>query len=150
MWRLLDFGIAARASERVPARCTPLYAAPEVLRAADADADVVAHAATDMWALGVIAFEALTHGPAFEPGRRGADVFAAAAGRWRYPWEVAEAELPGVWRRSRLRGVTGACLARDPAARPSAQRMLDAMQRLGSATAFEVWGDDSGSAAALV
>ena len=147
MWRLLDFGISARVGERVPARCTPAYAAPEVLRAADVA--VVATAAADVWALGVIAYEALTHARAFPPGRRSAEVFAAAAGRRPYPWELAEGNLPRMWRRSRLRNIAEACLAREAARRPTAQCVVDAMQLMGSAAAFEGdTGDDSSSALA--
>ena len=51
-WRLLDFGIAARVGEVTFPACTPVYAAPEVLRALEAGRTVAVDPAHDIWALG--------------------------------------------------------------------------------------------------
>ena len=72
-WTLIDFGLAARAGATVPASFTPTYAAPEVVLAYKAGAPCVAAPSMDAWAMGVMAFELLTHKPAFEKVKGGSD-----------------------------------------------------------------------------
>ena len=65
-WTVIDFGCAARIGTRAPLAFTLTYAPPEIIRASEAkEAQVVATAAVDVWALGVMAFELLTGVPAF-------------------------------------------------------------------------------------
>lgn len=66
-WTLIDFGLAARTGADVAASFTPMYAAPEVVRAYKLGSGrVTADPAQDAWALGVMAFELLTGKPAFD------------------------------------------------------------------------------------
>ena len=74
-------------------------------------------AAHDVWALGVMAFEA-TVGCHSAPTMQVLKL--CAAGTHPYPWELPRAEQPAAWRASPLRRVLAPCLSRDPAARPSA------------------------------
>ena len=65
-WTLIDFGLAARVGETARVGFTLAYAAPETVTAhAAGHSSVIADTATDAWALGVMAFELLTGGPAF-------------------------------------------------------------------------------------
>ena len=65
-WVLIDFGLTAKIGESAPLGCTPTYAAPETVAAVvKAEKYVVADAAVDAWALGVMAFELLVERPAF-------------------------------------------------------------------------------------
>ena len=115
-------------------RCTLRYAPPEVISAYNRSAKVVVHPSLDIWALGVMAFEALTQRPAFATG---AALFAAAAGDAPFPWAASErAAAPASWRRSRLRPVVEACLARDAAARPTAAGLLQMLVDLVSASSL--------------
>lgn len=107
------------------------YAAPEVVQALQAgNKTVIADAAVDIWAIGVIAFELLTGKRAFpssamNPTETDAMVQAALSGHSPLPWEgegeVVEERLEKLrgLRRSVLR-----CLDRDPAQRPSAEALL--------------------------
>lgn len=65
-WVLIDFGLTAKIGEFAVLGCTPSYAAPETIAAvASSQKHVVADAAVDAWALGVMAFELLVERPAF-------------------------------------------------------------------------------------
>jgi serine/threonine protein kinase len=104
------------------------YAAPEVVAACEADAhSIVATSAVDVWALGVIAFEMLTrcHAFSYPFSQSLRDVFDCLMGRALLPWEAA---APGGTERAAqmglLRRTVLACLARDPAARPSTRDVL--------------------------
>ena len=82
-----------------------------------------AHPAQDVWALAVIAFESLTGRPALD--NEGA-ACRCARGEQPYPWERPPGEQAQEWREAEsLRAVLEPCLARDAAARPSA----DALRR---------------------
>ena len=89
---------------------------------------VTVAAAADIWALGVMAFEALV---GFRAVETTAHVFLCASGGQPYPWD--EAELPAAperWRKSRLRPVIEQCLTRDAAARPTAAQVAAQLERL--------------------
>ena len=65
-WTLIDFGLAARTGEKACLGFTLVYAAPEVIMAANEGFKAVtADPAMDAWALGVMAFELLTGRPIF-------------------------------------------------------------------------------------
>ncbi|NJR42310.1 MAG: protein kinase [Akkermansiaceae bacterium] len=65
-WVLIDFGLTAKIGEKARLGCTPIYAAPETACAVQAaQKSVVADAAVDAWALGVMAFELLVERSAF-------------------------------------------------------------------------------------
>lgn len=65
-WSVIDFGCAARIGSRAPLTFSLTYAAPEVLAAAELDAEVVeVFPEVDVWAFGVMTFELLTCVPAY-------------------------------------------------------------------------------------
>jgi serine/threonine protein kinase len=100
------------AGELAPLQCTVAYAAPEVLNAYKRNEHIAAHPAQDVWALGVMVYEALTHSHAL-PRETSNDVaFELAAGKQQYLWE--RDELDPAYAKSKLRGCVAACLARDP------------------------------------
>jgi hypothetical protein len=101
--KVLDFGIAAR-GESGPALGTPAYLAPEQLGRAPVTP------AADVFALGVVLFEALT-------GRR---PYAEGGGRSEPP-----PLPPGT--PAELADLTTRCLAADPAARPTAAAVAAAL-----------------------
>ena len=94
----------------------------------------------DIWSLGVMVYEAITKGPTFPAGLRAADLYAYAAGGRPYPWEAPVQEQNLLWRQSRLRAAVTPCLSRDPAQRPSAKEIIDAIVRMSSAT---TWAGDA-------
>ena len=115
--------------------CTILYAPPEVVLAYEARDKAAVAPAHDVWSLGVMVYETITRAPAF--ARRGlklASVFACARGDECYAWERPLGEQPPAWRNSRLREVVLLCLARDAAARPSAEELKTNIWRMGSRT----------------
>ena len=134
VWRLLDFGIVANVGDTPFLRCTPLYAAPEVLRAFDAEEKITVQPSQDIWALGVMLYEIITQGPTFPPGTQASALYECASGRQQYPWEADAALSDAQWRRSRLRGVASLCLARDAAQRPSAREISQKLAQMSSAT----------------
>ena len=109
-------------------RCTLAYAPPEVALAVDANRDITIATEHDMWALGVMAFEAVVKRQALTTL---ADVQKCARGAAPYPWELPPDHQPPAWRQSRLRGVITPCVARDPRARPTAAGLLAAVERIG-------------------
>ena len=121
------------AGERASSQCSLAYAAPEVLQSYAAHARCAAHPAADIWALGVIVYEALTDDIVFPPFvKRPTDIFAAASGTARYPWEL---DQDAQFSRYRIRPVVVACLARKAAARPTAVQLLAQLDRLINVTA---------------
>ena len=73
-WTVIDFGCTARTGESIALAFTLTYAAPEVVRAFESQQRrMEASPAVDAWALGVMAFEPLTGGPAFQPLTHGCD-----------------------------------------------------------------------------
>ena len=126
----------ARAGEVRRPRCTPAYAAPEVVLAVDDCHAIAASPAVDMWAFGVIAFEAIARAPALSAISA---ILRCARGRAAYPWEAPPAQQPRAWRHSRLRALLLPCLAREPAARPNAAAVLASVARIGRATTMSNW-----------
>jgi serine/threonine protein kinase len=80
--------------------------------------------AADIWAIGVIAFELLTHERVFSTAEADEEIFGALHGH-RLPWEAA---VEGhVERCQKLRGLKSpvlACLSRDASRRPTAAALL--------------------------
>ena len=146
-WRLLDFGIVAAIGERAFPRCTPLYAAPEVMRALGAEEAIEVAAAHDIWALGVITYEVIIGRPAFPRRFQASLLHRCADGRTPYPWEAPPEQQEPLWRRSRLRALVSECLTRDAAARPTAAGVVESIVRMSSATAVGDTGTASGAAA---
>ena len=106
------------------------YCAPEVVAdpslPLEQQPSTVVTRAADIWAVGVIAFELLTQERVFPPEATVEDVVCALRGAG-LPWER------GAVRCARLRGLRGAvlaCLARDPARRPSAAALLASWEHL--------------------
>lgn len=126
-WTLMDFGCAARSGTSVPITFSPSYAPPEVAVALErGDRNIVADAAADMWALGVMAFELLTSEPVFQPLVSTREtIWGQLCGRQALPWEDGasghEEKL------LLLRGLKRAvlqCLHRQPEERPTAEQVL--------------------------
>ena len=135
-WRLLDFGIVADIGEVSFPRCTPVYAPPEVLRALEAKEHIPVHASQDIWALGVMVYEAITNTGPRDRFARPSDAFACASGARPWPWDLPAEQLHPAWRRSRLRAIAQPCLNPDAAQRPSAQGISDGILKLSSATTY--------------
>lgn len=120
--KVLDFGIAALAGpghsgDTGPLMGTPAYTAPERLAAGPPDP------ASDVYALGVLLYGSLT-GRLPLPAETWADAIAAQRAGTR----VAPLDVPGLPGRSAA--LVLACLATDPAGRPSADELA---HRLGDA-----------------
>jgi serine/threonine protein kinase len=116
--------------------CTVHYAAPEAINARAAGAKIIVEPSLDIWAVGVIMFECITGGRAFHIFGDAQEVYECAEGAKMYPWEVPAEELPMSWRRSRARKLFSDCLSRDPAARPTAQQLLQSLSKLSDATSL--------------
>ena len=100
---------------------------PEVAQAAErGDRTIVADAAADIWALGVMAFELLTGAPVFPPFTSTREsIWAQLCGRELPLWEEGapgRAEKLGQLRM--LKRAVLHCLQRDPAERPTAQEVV--------------------------
>ena len=120
---------SARAGEPAPLAYSLQYAAPEVIAAADrGEHGVIASAAVDVWALGVIAFELLTSTRAFAPS--GGRIHARLLGTLPLAWEDEAVAGPLLAKLKGLRRSVLQCLARDPAARPTTREVLGAWNGL--------------------
>jgi len=114
--KLTDFGLAQLASEpAVPDEGpvgTPRYMAPEVLLGGSASVS------SDLWSLGIVAFEMLAGESPFPVANLTAFFLA-----------VQNAEIPALPPDTplRLTALVAACLAKDPAARPAS---CDALRRI--------------------
>jgi serine/threonine protein kinase len=115
---------------------TLAYAAPEVLAAYAARQKIPADPAQDIWALGVMAYECLTHSTVFPVYLEPRVVFAAASGQTKYPWETDV--LNETFRRSRARQLIAACVTRDPRRRPTAEKLVKMIDNLGNNTTTDV------------
>jgi serine/threonine protein kinase len=94
--------------------------------------DTVATAAQDIWALGAMVFEAFSQVAAVNPfGGREACV-RLARGEEQYPWEGPQ-KIKG-FSDSRAHEVVKACLARDPAERPSAAALVQQIRQITHCT----------------
>jgi serine/threonine protein kinase len=118
------------AGEKLFPQCTLAYAPPEVIAAYNAHADVTVAAGHDIWALGVMAYEALAGKPAFPNAR---SLFAAARGAEAFPWAPSQRRsAPVGWRKSRLRSLVESCLKEDPAQRATVDDVLAGVAALCS------------------
>jgi serine/threonine protein kinase len=90
--------------------------------------------AVDMWALGIIAFELLTQRRVFLPFEMDTDqIVGQLLGHEQLPWEGPDKDnlLPKL---RVLKRTVLACLARDPAQRPTAQALLGKWNNLFEST----------------
>jgi serine/threonine protein kinase len=78
------------------------YAAPEVVRAYEDSSKLEVSAAQDVWALGVMAYEAMVGQPSFPRHTRASVVFQCAHGTRLYPWERPGFQQPELARFSSL------------------------------------------------
>lgn len=97
--------------------------------------NVPADPAQDIWALGMMAYECLTHSTVFPVYMSPEAVFATAAGDAQYPWEVANKDPS--FHKSKARPVITACLSREPRKRPTAQQLLKMIDALGNNATME-------------
>ncbi len=134
--RVLDFGLAKilvpdgdpmiTRSAAQGIRGTPGYMAPEQWRGTDAGAPA------DLWALGVILYEMIAGDrPYRETSAISYALQVCEAGP--APALPVDAPVP-----KELRTLVGACLAKDPSARPTAQNVLVRLQRLEEDPAVKV------------
>ena len=89
---------------------------------------VTVHPGHDVWALGVIAYEAITQTRSLTTQNQ---IAQCAQGHAQYPWEAHSSQQPQEWLQSRLRTVMMPCLQRDAAARPTAAQTHARVARLG-------------------
>jgi serine/threonine protein kinase len=116
--------------------CTLRYAPPEAINAHTAGTNIIVDPSLDMWAIGVIVFESLTKSRAFQVHGGVEEAYECAEGAKLYPWERPVEELPAQWRRSRACSLFLQCLERDPAARPTAEQLLQSLVKLSDCTSI--------------
>ena len=112
-------------------RCTLAYAPPEIVCAARGDYEVPVSAAQDVWALGMMAYEAVVGAITFTTLDA---IGECASGDLPYPWERPLSAQPAAWRRARLRPLIMPCLAREPSERPPSSELLAAVSGLAHFT----------------
>lgn len=123
------------------------YSPPETLMTLRSGArSIKSDPATDIWAIGLVAYELIHRQRAFrEFSWTFTDVLDAAAGAKAYPWE----ERPGTFKRDpelrALGSVVRACLARDAAARPTAEQLVQKFHRLFDGTTMGPGTQTSGA-----
>ena len=86
---------------------------------------------------GVLVYEAITDASAFSHMPNVESVMAAAHGDAKYKWELEQEQQDrgaAAFGRSRVRDAVLQCLHRDPAQRPSAQKLVRAVDRIGNET----------------
>lgn len=132
-WRLIDWASAEPIGSTVAAGCTPPYAAPELVRAhsrSTSEQPPIMPSA-DIWALGVIAYEALTGEPFVPSGTSLEATIAQVLGD-----EPLQCERDSsMWKRiGRLAPLVQRMVSRDEAARPSASEVHETLQSLIVAT----------------
>jgi serine/threonine protein kinase len=111
-----------------PIRFTLEYAAPEIAHAWEAGGTAMTvDRAVDIWALGVAAYELLTQRRAFSTKLSEADIWDQIAGRSALPWEMLATEAPNHFR-ARIKGIVLTCLHREPAQRPTAAALVQALR----------------------
>lgn len=111
--------------------CVPPLSPPEAATAVREQQEVPAAAATDLWALGVIACQLLVPASAVHAAMQpdSAAAWDAACGRAPFPWEPAAPERPACV--AELRGAAAAvlgCVSREPGDRPTAARLAAALR----------------------
>jgi serine/threonine protein kinase len=116
----------------VPPQCSLGYAAPEVIVAFSERKDLQSSAAMDIWALGVIVYEALTRQAAVDPFGGVNFCLELAQGESKYPWEDGEQAFE--FRGSRARKVVEACLHRDPERRVAASDIVGSFRMISNRT----------------
>jgi serine/threonine protein kinase len=114
--------------------CTLRYAPPEAINAHRSMSKLTVEPSLDIWALGVIMFECLAGCPAFRIHSGVEEVFECAQGLQPYPWERPLEKIPEGWSKSRACTFFKSCLARDPAARPTANQLLKSLHKLSNTT----------------
>lgn len=126
----------AGTESRVPMEMDVLRRAPEIQAACDQKCEAcVVHKATDMWALGLMGHELLTGKPAFPQGLPRV-ICRMLSGKAPLPWEDHAGsrdnskELAYGQASDATRTAVLACLARDPANRPSASMLADNLEKL--------------------
>lgn len=85
----------------------------------------------DIWALGVISYEALT-GERGVSALGGIETILELADGEPYPWEASQP--PPSFAKSRVRAVVDMCLKRDPSHRASAAQVLVMIDQIGQRT----------------
>ena len=113
-------------------RCSMAYAAPELLQAYKEHRNICVDGSTDIWSLGVLAYEAVS-GSGAQRFSGTDEAIERAYGRGSFPWETPEG-MTEQFARSRARHVVLSCLRREPARRPTAAQLLQAIDRLNNAT----------------
>lgn len=119
------------------------YLPPEVLVAAASKQSCFALPSADVWALGTVAFEALTGNHLVGNNRSFSavsssfwntevvlpELYALAEGATAYPWEGAVGSMPEAWAWCPSRVELQKCLARSPVERPSAAMLLELLRQ---------------------
>jgi len=91
---------------------------------------MVADAAADIWALGVVAFELMTYEPAFSQLTARREIDDMHLGKRPLPWEAGGEKHA---RMGELRGMQASvqqCLSHNPGDRPSAADLIAAWDRM--------------------
>jgi serine/threonine protein kinase len=110
---------------------SPLYAAPEIFEALEASAQTMtADGATDIWALGVMAFELLAKTSAFPADCDWDELKAMLLGKAPLPWEEGGAKHGAVKELRGLQKTIEKCLKRDPKDRPTATELITVWTRM--------------------
>lgn len=123
--------------EREP-YCTPAYAPPEIVRALPTMSPVMVSPAHDMWALGVMGFEAIV-GSGARAMTTAPQLHRCAEGVEPYPWEAPVEQQPAPWRQARLlRGMLEPFLARKAGARPTAAALQASLESIGDVSSAAI------------
>ena len=121
------------AGTTAPLTYSPSYAPPEVALAMEAGIrTITARPAVDLWALGIMAFEMLTHKAVFPPLVTTKEaIWAQLTGRGRLPWEQGAPRPAESAKKLRgLRRPILQCLQRNPDDRPTAEEVLAHLRNL--------------------
>ena len=127
----MDMGICVEAGASRWPQCTLSHAPPEIVAAAWENRFVTVHPSHDVWALGVIAYEAVTGTRAVQSTSA---AVACAQGGAPYPWEAPPEAQNQAWRQSRVRAIVEPCLSRYASVRPHATQIHKAVNRMGQRT----------------
>lgn len=110
---------------------SPRWAPPEVIAAFEAkQPQIEADIKMDVWSVGIIAYELLTHRPVFDKTMASVDVVAQLMGRSQLPWEDPQQQDADFRQLRMLKRSVLKCLSRSAAERPSASELLAAWERL--------------------